>query len=303
MAAPQQPLQPRQQNRQVERLGQIIVRPRRKTFQHIFGPAARGQHEHRHIIPCRAQFRNHAEPIFSRQHNVEHDGIEVFFLAEQTIRGGLAIAHNLGGISLRLQIEAQSLRQMGFIFHHQNPAHAVRPRQFHRNRGALAFALAFGKHFAAMLLRNRLHNEQAQPGSFHMRQRAMADAVKALEDAFQIVGRNAHPVVLHAENNPLFVGRIQAHPHIHILAGIFDRIVENVENRGAEVLSAAQHAHPRAIARCFLIAQSFRRQMMPHARRLHAFAHQLPEIDCGFLPARSSCLRPVRRAAPVPPSP
>ena len=95
------------------------------------------------------------------------------FLLEQTIRGRFAIAHNFRGISFGLQIEAQSLRQMRFIFHHQNPAHAAHLGSSSTYRGSLPFALTLGKHFAAMLLRNRLHDEQAQSGSFHVRQRAV----------------------------------------------------------------------------------------------------------------------------------
>ena len=51
----------------------------------------------------------------------------------------------------------------------------IRPRQFHRNGRSLAFARAFSEYSAAVLLRNRLHDEQAQAGSLHVRQRAVAD--------------------------------------------------------------------------------------------------------------------------------
>ena len=47
---------------------------------------------------------------------------------------------------------------------------------------------------------------------------------------------------------------IQAHPHIHVFAGIFDGVVEDVKNSGAKVLVAAQHARAGAIARRLLIA-------------------------------------------------
>ena len=50
---------------------------------------------------------------------------KVFFLAEQPIRGRFAIADDFGGVAFGLQIEAQSLRQVGFIFDHQNPAHSL----------------------------------------------------------------------------------------------------------------------------------------------------------------------------------
>ena len=103
----------------------------------------------------------------------------------------------------------------------------------------MAFAGAFGKHSAAVLFRDRLHNEQAQSGSFHMRQRAVADAVEALEDALHIVGWDADTMVPHAEHKTFFIRRSQAHAHIHVLAGIFDGIVEQIDYRSAEFLGVS----------------------------------------------------------------
>ena len=138
------------------------------------------------------------------------------FFSSRRIRGRFAIAHDFRGISFGFQIEAQALRQMRFVLHHQNPAHASRPRQFHRDGRALPFPAALGKDFAAVLLRNRFHDEQSQPCSFHMRQRTVGDPIEALENTFQIIGRNAHALILNAEHDAFFVGRIQAHAHVHV---------------------------------------------------------------------------------------
>src|ERR1700678_784730 len=161
-----------------------------------------------------------------------------------------------------------------------------RPRQFHRNRRALTFACAFSEHLAAVLFRNRFHDEQTQPGSFHMRQRAPADAVEALEDVFHIVGRNPYSAVLDAEHYVFLVWRVEVYTHLHMIARILDGIVEHVEYSGTQVFLAAQHTDPGAIARCLLEAQSLRRQMVADSRGLHAGADHLTKIDGGFLPAR-----------------
>ena len=93
-SAPQQSLQAREKNRQIEGFGGIIVGARGEAIQHIFRTAPGRQHQHRNIIPRGPQFRNHGEPIFAGQHDVEHHGVEVFVPAEQTIGGRLAIAHD-----------------------------------------------------------------------------------------------------------------------------------------------------------------------------------------------------------------
>ena len=51
-------------------------------------------------------------------------------------KGGLAISDNFSGVSFGLQIEHQSLRQMGFIFHHENAEwlrHRALPDWFRRS--------------------------------------------------------------------------------------------------------------------------------------------------------------------------
>src|SRR5579883_2343161 len=62
-----------------EGLGQIVVSPRGKPFQHVLGAAARGQNQHRHIVFGRAQFGGHLKSVFAGQHDIEHYRIETFF--------------------------------------------------------------------------------------------------------------------------------------------------------------------------------------------------------------------------------
>src|SRR5579864_4562597 len=123
LAAPQQALQPRQQNRKIKRLGQIIVRARGESFEHVFRAPARRQHQYGNIVARGSQLRDHAEPVFPRQHDVEHDGVKLFFLLQQLVSRRSPIAHHFRRIPFGFEIEAQSLRQVRFILHYQNPAH------------------------------------------------------------------------------------------------------------------------------------------------------------------------------------
>src|SRR6202522_3315319 len=84
-AAPQQTLQTRNQNRQLKWLGQIIIRTRSKSLEHILGPPARREHQNRHVILLLAQQRRDIKSTLSRQHHVEHNHVEAFFFLDQTI--------------------------------------------------------------------------------------------------------------------------------------------------------------------------------------------------------------------------
>ena len=55
LLAPQQPAHPRQQDRQLERLRQVVVGAGLEAVQHVLGPAARGQHQDRDEVAGRAQ--------------------------------------------------------------------------------------------------------------------------------------------------------------------------------------------------------------------------------------------------------
>src|ERR1700683_1183263 len=114
----------------------------------------------------------------------------------------------------------------------------------------------------------------------------MADAVETLENTFQIVRRNSDALILNTQNYTLVVRRIEAHSNIDRLSRIFNGIVEDVEDRRAKIFGAPQYVYSRTVARHFLVEQNVRRQMMPGAGGFHTFAHQSPEIDRGFFPAR-----------------
>ena len=123
LAAAQQSAQPGQQNLQLERLGQVIVRARLETLQHIGGPAARGQHQHRHVMPGGAQLLRHREAVLARQHHVEHDGVVAVAIGQQPIERLLAVAIDVHRVALGFEIEPQAFGQVRFVFDDQDAAH------------------------------------------------------------------------------------------------------------------------------------------------------------------------------------
>src|SRR5205085_10509237 len=100
--------------------------PGGKALQNVFRATARGQHQHRNEVPHFPQLTNYCKSIFSREHYIKHNRIERGSRAvTQKLNGGFAIPGNFDGMTFCLKVEAQSLGQMGLIFHHQHPAHVL----------------------------------------------------------------------------------------------------------------------------------------------------------------------------------
>ncbi len=123
-----------------------------------------------------------------------------------------------------------------------------------------------------------------------MRQGAVRDAIKTLEDALHVLGRNAHALVLHAQHDALLVRRFQLHAHVDAVAGILDGVVEHVKHGRAQIVGIAAHQQA-VVAGCLLIAQRLRRQVMTGAGRVHAVAHQLAKIHFALVATRSLVAR------------
>ncbi len=121
--APQQALQAGDQNGQLKGLWQVIVRARREPLEHIFRTPAGGQHQNRHIIFLLAQQGRDIKAALAREHDVENDRVEAFFFFEQPVQSRLAVGRNFHSVSFGLQVEAQALRQVRLVLHHQHAAH------------------------------------------------------------------------------------------------------------------------------------------------------------------------------------
>ena len=122
----QQPTDARQQNRELGRLGQVVVGAGGKPVEHVFGTPARREHEDRNELLGGAQLGHHREAVLARQHDVEHDQVERRSLtAEQALERRFAGVDDLDGEAFRLEVEAQPLGQVLLVL---DDEHALRRR-------------------------------------------------------------------------------------------------------------------------------------------------------------------------------
>ena len=74
--AAEKTVETRQQDGKIERLGQIIVGAGAESVEHVFGTAARGEHQDGNEILLRPQLRGDGKAISSGKHDVQDDGID-----------------------------------------------------------------------------------------------------------------------------------------------------------------------------------------------------------------------------------
>src|SRR5258706_4105010 len=121
--AAQQASDTRDQNGEVERLRQIIIRARFKSLQDVLRTRAGRQHEYGNIVVRRAQSTSYGEPVFSRQHYIQDERAKVRSLLRQQLQRLFASAADAHGISFRLEIETKAFGQMRFIFDDKDSRH------------------------------------------------------------------------------------------------------------------------------------------------------------------------------------
>ncbi len=84
---------------------------------------ARSEHQGGDELTTGAQLGHHRETVFARQHDVKHQQIEIAGFRQKQLERGLTRVHHLGAVTLGLQIEAQAIGQVLFVFDHQDAAH------------------------------------------------------------------------------------------------------------------------------------------------------------------------------------
>ena len=122
--APQQAADAGDQNIQVERLGQIIVRAGLKSFQYVLRASARRKHQDRSKILPLAKLGGHRESVFAGQHHVQQHQVK-------RLRSSPACRSNASSPSPAIstewpsasKVEAQALCNVRLVFHHQDAAH------------------------------------------------------------------------------------------------------------------------------------------------------------------------------------
>jgi hypothetical protein len=110
----------------VSRVRTDKVRRRNTEPGHPVGDAvARGQDENRHRDLPRVQGLEHAEPVLSRQHEVEDDQV-VHGLAEREVERLRAVRRDLDGVALLAQDLAHEPRDFSIVFDDQD-SHVAPP--------------------------------------------------------------------------------------------------------------------------------------------------------------------------------
>src|SRR5882757_1057162 len=93
---------------------------------------------------------------------------------------------------------------------------------------------------ASVLARHRTNNEKPEAGALDLLGAGVPGgggmcAIKALEDAAQLIARNSDPAVFHAQCDGVEIGSSQPHYDIRLVSRIFNSVVEEVCDRGAKL--------------------------------------------------------------------
>ena len=105
--------------------------------------------------------------------------------------------------------------------------------------GALVKAGTVGGDIASVLANDVADEEEAEAGAFDSDGVAAGNAVEAVEDAFVLVGRQAEAGVGNAKGSPGVVGDGEGAADVNTIGGVFDGVIEEVEDGGAEVFGDA----------------------------------------------------------------
>ena len=106
-------------------LVQVVVGACAEAAQHILRAAARGQDQHGHVLPASPQFCGDGKAVDARQHHVEHHKVVAARLLRQPLQGVLARFGQLDLVLVGLEVEAQPVSQVPFVFDDEDAAHDV----------------------------------------------------------------------------------------------------------------------------------------------------------------------------------
>jgi hypothetical protein len=115
----------RDQDRQFERLRQIIIGSGREAFKDVFRAAARGQHERGNEVAGLAQLGNHRKTVLAGQHHIQDYDVEEGLLSGRRGAAGIGQQQPQRGFSgfdclhlvtFGFEIEAQAVGQVLLVF-------------------------------------------------------------------------------------------------------------------------------------------------------------------------------------------
>jgi hypothetical protein len=122
--------------------------------------------------------------------------------------------------------------------------------------------------------------EEAKSGAFDARHCPTGDSVEAIEDAFELAGVEAHASVGDGEGDPGVVGDGEGAADVDAFRGVFDGVVEDVDDGGTEVFDDAHGAEADGAGNRFE-NDAARRQMMALEGYRDAVFDERAEVDEG----------------------
>jgi len=112
--------------------------------------------------------------------------------------------------------------------------------KFEFKGSALAEACADGVDAAAVLGGDGVYEEEAEAGAFDLDLVVGGRAVEALKDALEFAGKKTEAGVGNGEDGPGVALDADAAGDVNALWGVFHRVIEQVEDGGAEVLDVSE---------------------------------------------------------------
>ncbi len=94
----------------------------------------------------------------------------------------------------------------------------------------------------AVLAGDVANEEEAETGSLDAQHCASGNTIEATEDALVLVGGKADTGIGNSQRSPGVVGNGERTANVHAFRGILDRIVEQVEDRGAKIFRNTRDA-------------------------------------------------------------
>src|ERR1700733_3348393 len=138
---------------------------------------------------------------------------------------------------------------------------------------AWTFALRPGA--PAMAFGNGSNNIEPQAGALDPSGQGSGDAIKTLEDLFQLHLRDAWALVAHSQRYELIVHRLGLYQHLHGASGIFDGVVDQIGYSGAHFVQIAQDRNRRP----GVILERLGSQPVQRADSREAFINDAIQID------------------------
>src|SRR5271156_5424897 len=116
-----------------------------------------------------------------------------------------------------------------------------RPGKLQPDGRPTAFSLRFGHYVSPVLAGDGTNQEESQARAFDAKNIARRYPVEAREDPFQMQRSNPQAMIGNSQQHPRIAVECKMHFQLRPLGRILNRIIKNVEHRGAQILWIADY--------------------------------------------------------------